>query len=458
MVSALPDRRIEILERAHSFKKEYEERLRPLEELRAERPFIYVSIGGGELGDLVLTAARRVLGGRNGGISTVAIDRYEGFPAQDVADHYEIVDMLDGEALERCIKKYIRDPENTPHAIYLEIERVDTIRMFRLGTEEGYNIVSTPYAPLIGMDRYCTKLLFEKVGVPAVEWRYAGSEEELKRVAKDLGLPLIIKPVMTSSGHGTTIAKSWSDVEGAYRHAVEHARGKGDEVIVERYLSDLKERGVEITQLVLRHFDERGRIVTTLLPPVEHWRPGATYHESWLPHTIPEDAKLKCQEYAKRIAEYIGGLGIYAVEQFVIDGKVYNSEFANRPHDTGMVTRWALRVDEGALHLLASIGLPISEKDVELALRAGYCVAHVILAPEGIGEPTPVLGWRAGMARSYIRKKGYRGDVWYFGKPTAYPGRRMGLAVAFHEDLGEARHIAEDIAHYVEKCIVYGNV
>ncbi len=447
--------RLEILERAHSFKKEYEGRLGPLEGLEVERPFIYVSIGGGELGDLVLTAARRMLGGRNGGILTVAIDRYEGFPAQDVADHHEIVDMLDGEALEKCIRKYIPDPANTPHAIYLEIERVDTVRMFKLGVEEGYNVVSTPYAPLIGMDRYCTKLLFEKVGAPAVEWGYAGSEEELRRVARDLGLPLIIKPVMTSSGHGTTIAKSWENVERAYRYAVEHARGRGDEVIVERYLSDLKERGVEVTQLVLRHFDEGGRIVTTLLPPIEHQRPGATYHESWMPHTISDDARQKCQEYAKRIAEYIGGLGIYAVEQFVIDGEVYNSEFANRPHDTGMVTRWALRMDEGALHLLASMGLPISERDVELAVKAGYCVAHVILAPGNIGESVPVLGWRAGAARSYIRRRGYRGDVWYFGKPTAYPGRRMGLAVAFHEELSEARRMAEDIAHFAERCIMY---
>ncbi len=452
----LLEKRIEILEEAHSFKKEYEERLRMLEELKAERPFVYISVGGGELGDLVLTAARRILGGRNGGILTVAMDRYEGFPAQDVADHYEVVDMLNGEELERCIRKYVADPRNTPHAIYLEIERVDTVRMFKLGIEKGYNVVSTPYAPLIGMDRHCTKLLFKKVGVPAVEWRYAGSEEELKKVARDLGLPLIVKPIMTSSGHGTTIARSWSDVERAYRYAVEHARGRGDEVIVERYLSDLKERGIEITQLVLRHFNEEGKIVTTLLPPVEHRRPGATYHESWLPYTIPEDVKLKCQEYAKRIAEYIGGLGIYAVEQFVIDGKVYNSEFANRPHDTGMVTRWALKMDEGALHLLASMGLPVSEADIEFTVGGSYCVAHVILAPEDVSESAPVLRWKAGAIRSYIKKKGYRGDIWYFGKPTAYPGRRMGLAVAFHEELDKARRVAEDIAHYAEKCIVYG--
>ncbi len=363
--------------------------------------------------------------------------------------------MLDGEALESCIRKYIPDPENTPHAIYLEIEQVDTLRIFKLGVEKGYNIVSTPYAPLIGMDRYCTKLLFRKLGVPAVEWGYAGSEEGLMRIAKDLGLPLIIKPIMTSSGHGTTIAKSWNDVERAYRYAVEHARGKGDEVIAERYLSDLKEGGVEVTQLVLRHFDEDGKIVTTLLPPIEHQRPGAAYHESWLPYTIPEDVKLKCQEHAKKIAEYIGGLGVYAVEQFVIDGKVYNSEFANRPHDTGMVTRWALQMDEGALHLIASMGLPISEMDVGLVTKENYLVAHVVLAPEDVNESTPVLRWKAGTVRSYIKKKGYRGDIWYFGKPTAYPSRRMGLAIASHEDLNEARRMAEDIAHYAEKCIVY---
>ncbi|RLF20450.1 MAG: hypothetical protein DRZ82_02085 [Thermoprotei archaeon] len=447
--------RVKILEEAESFRKEYEGNLRPLEELRPEKPFTYISVGGGELGDLVLTAAKRELGGANGGIRTVAIDRYDGFPAQDVADHYEIIDMLNGDLLEKCIRKYVPNPEE-PHAIYLEIERADTLRVFKLGKEEGYNVVSTPYAPLIGMDRLSTKLLFERVGVPVVEWQYADSEEELKRVAKDMGLPLIIKPIMTSSGHGTTIAKKWEDVEKAYEYAVKHARGKGDIVVVERYLEELKERGTEITQLVLRHFDENGNIVTTLLPPVEHKRPGATYHESWLPATISEAAVRKCQEYAKRIAEYLGGLGIYAVEQFVIDDKVYNSEFANRPHDTGMVTRWALEKDEGALHLLASIGLPLSKEVTRLKIKGEYCVAHVILAPHDLpSEEVPVLGWNAGRVYAYIRRKGYRGDVWYFGKPVAYPTRRMGLAVAYHEDIEEARRIAEDIAHFAEKNIRY---
>jgi len=450
--------RLKILEEAHYFKKEFEEKAQPLNELNPRKPFIYISVGGGELGDLVLTAAKRILGGANGGITTVAIDRYAGFPAQDITDYYEIIDMLNGDLLEKCIRKYVKDPKNTPHAIYLEIERADTLRIFKLGVEEGYNVISTPYAPLVGMDRLSTKLLFERVHVPKVEWAYASSEEELKKVAKDMGLPLIIKPIMTSSGHGTTIAKTWSDVEQAYEYAVKHARGKGDEVIVERYLTDLKERGVEITQLVLRHFDEKGNIVTTLLPPVEHKRPGATYHESWLPYTISEDTKQKCQEYARRIAEYLGGLGIYAIEQFVIDGEVYNSEFANRPHDTGMVTRWALGKDEGALHFLASIGLPITSTDTSLITRDEYCVAHVILAPEdSIREDTPVINWNPVKIYSYIRKRGYKGDVWYFGKPIAYPSRRMGLAVAFHEDLSEARRIAEDIAHFAEKCIVYQN-
>jgi len=226
-------------------------------------------------------------------------------------------------------------------------------------------------------------------------------------------------------------------------------------VILEKFLTELKERGTEITQLVLRHFDENGKIVTTLLPPIEHKRPAATYHESWLPATISSDAVEKCQEYARRVAEYIGGLGIFAIEQFVIGNKVYNSEFANRPHDTGMVTRWALERDEGALHLLASIGLPLAEDVKNLKIKGEYCVAHVVLAPEDLSEEVPVKGWKASEVNAYIRCKKYRGMVWYFGKPTAYPERRMGLAVAYHEDLENARRIAEDIAHFAEKSIVY---
>jgi len=447
--------RLKLIDEAHSFKREYEERLKPLVELNPRKPFTYISIGGGELGDLVLTAAKRVFGGVNGGVKTVAIDRYEGFPAQDVADECEVVDMLNGDLLEKCIKKYVENPEDNPHAIFLEIERADTLRIFKLGVEEGYNVISTPYAPLIGMDRLSTKLLFDKVAVPRVEWAYADSEDELKRVARDMGLPLIIKPIMTSSGHGTTIARTWADVERAYDYAVKHARGKGDEVIVERYLSDLKVRGVEVTQLVLRHFDEGGNIVTTLLPPIEHYRPEATYHESWLPYTISEDVKRKCQDYARRIADYLGGVGIYAIEQFVLDGEVFNSEFANRPHDTGMVTRWALRRDEGELHLLASMGLPVIESDVELISDDKYYVAHVILAPERDFKSAAVVKWDAFSIYSYIRRRGLPGDVWYFGKPTAYPARRMGLAMACHEDLATARKIAEQIAHFAEKCIAY---
>lgn len=448
--------KLKILEEAEAFKKDYESSLTPLDKLDLNEPFIYISLGGGELGDLVVTAAKRILGGRWGGIVTVVFDRYENFPAQDVADYSEVLDMMDGKALEERLKKYVKDPKRVKHAIYLEIERADTLKVFELGVREGYNVISTPYGPLIGMDRLCTKLLFKKINTPCVEWSYASSEEELKSIVRDLGFPVIIKPIMTSSGHGTTIAKRWSDVEGAYKHSLKHARGRGDIVVVEKYLEDLKSRGVEVTQLVVRHFDENGRIVSTLPPPIEHQRPGATYHESWLPPTLPNNVKVKCQEYARRVADYIGGLGVYAVEQFVIDGRVYNSEFANRPHDTGIVTRWALSLDEGALHLLSSMGLPISSTDISLKID-GYCVSHVILAPKwGDERLRPVISWDVGRLKSYIMRRKLRGDVWYFGKPSAYPTRRMGVAIGLAEELEEARRVAEEIAHYAEKCIYYG--
>jgi len=450
------EERLRLLAEAESFRKTFESRLTPLEELNPASPAIFVSVGGGELGDLALTAARRIFGGAKGGVKTVAFDRYEGFPAQDSADSYEIFDMLNGDLLEKAIRKHIPNP-SIPHAIYLEIERADTMRVCRLGIEEGYRVASTPYGPLICMDRHLTKLMFDRLNLPRVEWAYADSPEEIKRLAKDFGLPVIIKPIMTSSGHGTTIARSWSDVEGAYDYALKHARGRGSEVIVERFLPELKDRGTEITQILVRHFNPEGKIVTSMLPPVEHKRPGATYHESWLPATISPSEVEQCQESARRIAEFIGGLGIFAVEQFVIDGKVYNNEVANRPHDTGMITRWMLNLDEGAIQLLATLGLPISKFDLEYSRRGVYGVAHVVLAPESESHAeAPVRGWRAWEVKRFIEARGYRGDLWYFGKPAAYPGRRMGLAIGFHEDLAEARKIAEEIAHYAERQIVYG--
>lgn len=449
------EKRLKLLQEAEDFKVKLEGELTPLESLSPVNPITFVSVGGGELGDLTLTAARRLLGGMKGGVRTVAFDRYEGFPAQDSADFYEVFDMLDGDKLEDAIRKYIPDPEER-HAIYLEVERADTLRVCRLGVEAGYRVISTPYGPLICMDRHLTKLMLDRLKLPRLEWGYAESPEEVKKMVKDFGLPVIIKPVMTSSGHGTTIAKDWKDVEEAYEYAVKHARGRGDQLIVERYLSELKARGTEITQIAVRHFDADGKIVTSMLPPVEHQRPRATYHESWLPATIPESAVKVCQESAKKIAEFIGGLGVFAVEQFYIDGKVYNNEVANRPHDTGMITKWMLNLDEGAIQLLSSLALPIAPSDIKYSRTGVYGVAHVVLAPEGVYEDAPVKAWRFGKVKRLIHEKGYRADLWYFGKPYAYPSRRMGLAVAFHEDLKEARRIAEEVAHRAEAEVVYG--
>ncbi|MHC1585925.1 MAG: hypothetical protein ACXQTV_00070, partial [Candidatus Hecatellaceae archaeon] len=161
--------RLKLLKEAESFKKPFEERLRPLEFLSLRNPAVFISVGGGELGDLAITAAKRMLGGVNGGVKTVVFDRYEGFPAQDVADAYEVFDMLDGDRLEEAIRRHIPDP-GEPHAIYLEIERVDTLRVCRLGIEEGYRVASTPYGPLICMDRHLTKLMFDRLSLPRVEW------------------------------------------------------------------------------------------------------------------------------------------------------------------------------------------------------------------------------------------------------------------------------------------------
>ncbi len=448
--------REEILEEAMRYSGESEEKMEPLERMEPSKPFVYVSLGGGELGDLVLSAARRILGGMPAGIKTVAMDGYQWFPAQDSADEYEVVDMMDGGLLEAAIARHVGDPSSNRHALFLEVERVDTWRIFEMGIKRGYNVVSTPYAPLIGMDRLATKLLFRRLDVPATEWRYAADGEGVEEAAEELGLPVIVKPVMTSSGHGTTIARSWKEVKRAYGHSVKNARGRGDEVVVEKFLPELKERGVEVTQLVLRHFGEDGRIVSTVLPPVEHWRPGATYHESWLPPTISKSTARECAEQARRVADAVGGLGIYSVEQFVVDGKVYTSEFANRPHDTGMITRWALARDEGALHLEATLGLPVTEGEVGITISSGYCVAKVALAPSGLGGMKPVLGWSPSDVLSFIRSRCYRGDFWFFGKPSAYPGRRMGIAVGCHEELDEARRIAGEIASVMEASMSYG--
>ncbi|MGB9733779.1 MAG: ATP-grasp domain-containing protein [Conexivisphaera sp.] len=441
-----------MVDEATSYARELEPRLEPLDHLDPGDPFIYVSVGGGELGDLVLTAAKRSLGGRGGGILTAAIDRYPGFPAQDVADAHAVLDMMNGDALESAISGFVGDPRRTRHAVFLEVEAVDTARVFDM-SRRGYNVVSTPYGPLIGMDRLASKLLISGLGVPAVDWRYAGSAEELRSAADELGLPVIVKPVMTSSGHGTSVVTDADELDAAYEHALRHARGRGDEVIVERYLPELRERGIELTQLVIRGFDEDGRLRTSVLS-VGHMRPGAVYVESWIPSGAPASLEAEGAEHAKRIADALGGLGIYAVEQFVVDGKVYTSEFANRPHDTGMVTRWALTEDEGSLHLRSTMGLRIQlPRIVDIG---STCVARVVLAPEDVAPGSPVISWDPSAAYSILAGMGVRGDVWFFGKPTAYPGRRMGLAAACSPSLRTARDAAARAAAAVEEGIRYG--
>jgi len=441
------------IEEAVSYARELESRLEPLDRLDPGDPFVYVSVGGGELGDLVLTAAKRSLGGRSAGIVTAAIDRYQGFPAQDSADLSAVVDMRDGDALESAISGFVRDPRSVRHAVFLEVEAVDTARVFEMATRRGYNVVSTPYGPLVGMDRLASKLLIERLGVPAVEWRYAGSLEELRAAAGELGFPIIVKPVMTSSGHGTSIVEGEGGLDAAYEHAMRHARGRGDEVIVERYLPELRTEGVELTQLVLRHFDEDGRIRTTVLA-VGHSRPGAVYVESWFPSGVPAELEREGAEHAARVANALGGLGLYAVEQFVVGGRVYTSEFANRPHDTGMVTRWALAEDEGSLHLKATMGLVVPAP--RAAHPGSFCAARVVLAPDDVAPGAPVTSWSPNAAHSLIRRRGWMGDVWFFGKPTAYPGRRMGLAAACSRSLRAARARAASIASAAEGSISYG--
>jgi len=455
MSASVLGQKIELLNSAENYKKEFESRLYPLCELNPSEPVTFISVGGGELGDLAITAAKRQLGGKTGGVRTVVFDRYDGCPAKDAADHFEYFNMMDGELLEKNIRKYVPDPSQ-PHTIYLEIEKADTRKACDLGIEEGYKVMSTPYGPLICMDRCTTKMLFDRLGIQRVEWWFAESQEEVNNIAKDFGFPLIVKPVMTSSGHGTSIVRNKKELSKAYDFSVEHARGVGNQVTVERFLPELKESGTEIMQIVIRHFNENRKIVTSFAPPVEHQRPAATYHESWLPSTISEEAKRKCKYGAKKIADSIGGLGVFAVEQFVIGDNVYNNEVANRPHDTGMITKWMLNMDEGALQLYSTLGMPMTKSDLELSRKNVYGVAHVVLAPEfGHNEEVEVRNWSLYGIKKFIREKNYRGDVWYFGKPSAYSERRMGLAVGFHKNIGEARKIAEDIAHFSQNRIIY---
>jgi phosphoribosylglycinamide formyltransferase 2 len=372
-------------------------------------------LGSGELGKEMAIEAQRL------GVEVVAVDRYDMAPAMHVAHRRYVINMMDGRAIKAIVRREV------PDAIIAEIEAINTDALVEL-EEEGFMVVPNARAVKVCMNRIeLRRLAAEKLGLPTTKYYVAESPSDVERACKDLGYPCLIKPEMSSSGHGHVIIKSRDEVEEGFRRAIEHARGTSRKVIVEEFV----EIDREFTVLTYRH-RVGGGIETRTLIPIEHQRPRGVFHyvESWHPPTASESVLKTAREMAIKVVDELGGLGIYGVELILTrDGRLLFSEVAPRPHDTGLVTLVSTDINEFQIHVRAALGLPIPE--VKLVTPAA---SHVIIA-DNEGYAPRFIGIEEALAIPGVQ-------VRLFGKPSTYRGRRMGVILAVGDTVNEARERA----------------
>jgi phosphoribosylglycinamide formyltransferase 2 len=372
-------------------------------------------LGSGELGKEMAIESQRL------GVEVVAVDRYDMAPAMHVAHRRYVINMMDGKAIKAIVRREV------PDAVIAEIEAINTDALVEL-EEEGFRVVPNARAVKVCMNRVeLRRLAAEKLGLPTTKYYVAESPSDVERACKDLGYPCLIKPEMSSSGHGHVIIKSRDGVEEGFRRAVEHARGASRKVIVEEFV----EIDREFTVLTYRH-RVGGSIETRTLIPIEHQRPRGVFHyvESWHPPTANESVLKTAREMAIKVVDELGGLGIYGVELILTrDGRLLFSEVAPRPHDTGLVTLVSTDINEFQIHVRAALGFQIPE--VKLVTPAA---SHVIIA-DNEGYAPRFIGIEEALAIPGVQ-------VRLFGKPSTYRGRRMGVVLAVGDTVNEARERA----------------
>jgi len=372
-------------------------------------------LGSGELGKEVLIQAQRL------GVETVAADRYENAPAMQVAHRAHTLDMTDATAVRDLVAR------EEPDLIVPEIEAIATAELQRLETE-GYTVVPTAEATRLTMDRESIReFAAEDIGVPTTEYAFADSRAAYRTAIDEIGLPVVVKPTMSSSGKGQSVVRTDADVDAGWETAREGSRSDTGRVIVE----ELVDFDYEVTLMTVRH-----RNGTAFCPPIGQDQVDGDYRESWQPHPMDEQALADAQRMARQVTDGLGGRGIFGVEFFVRGDEVVFSELSPRPHDTGLVTMRTQPADEFELHARAILGLPIPEIT---ATRPGASAAIVA------DEPMDAPAYRGVEAALSVPETELR----LFGKPDAYAGRRMGVAVATADDVETARDRAASAASSV---------
>lgn len=367
-----------------------------------------VLCGSGELGKEFVLELQRY------GVEVVALDKYENAPAMQVAHRSYVVSMLDGTRLREIIEL------EKPDYIVPEVEAIATATLIEL-EREGYRVIPTAQATYLTMNREgIRRLAAEELQVPTSPYRFAATFEEFTAAIELIGMPCVIKPIMSSSGHGQSVVRSAADMEYAWNYAQEGGRAGAGKVIVEGFV----EFDYEITLLTVRH-----SAGTSYVEPIGHRQVNGDYRESWQPQAMAPAALAKAQEIAQKVTAALGGRGLFGVEFFVKGDEVIFSEVSPRPHDTGMVTMISQDLSQFALHARAVLGLPVPN----IAFH-GPSASHAIVV-DGVSKQVQFGNLEAVLAEPNTQLR-------LFGKPEVNGHRRMAVVLARGNSTDEAREKA----------------
>ncbi len=373
-------------------------------------------LGAGELGKEVAIELQRF------GIEVIAVDRYANAPAMQVAHRAHVIDMRDGVALKQLIES------ESPHLVVPELEAIATETLVAM-EKNGLRVIPTAQAARLTMDREGIRLLAaERLGVRTSPYRFAATPQEFDAAVTEIGVPCVVKPVMSSSGKGQSVVRALANAQRSWQYAQEGGRTGAGKVIVEGFV----EFDYEITLLTVRH---AGGV--SFCEPIGHRQVDGDYHESWQPQPMNPKARFECERIAELVTSALGGYGLFGVEFFIKGDDVYFSEVSPRPHDTGMVTMVSQDLSEFALHARAILGLPIPA-----IVQRGPSASAVILVE---GQSNDVVF--EGVADA-LRVPDTQ--IRLFGKPEVRGKRRMGVALALGGTIDEARRKARDAAASVK--------
>lgn len=373
--------------------------------------------GAGELGKEVAIEFQRL------GCEVIALDRYENAPAMQVADRSYTLSMLDGDALENIIKS------EKPDYIIPEIEAIATDTLASL-EQQGFNVVPSARATQLTMNREgIRRLAAETLSVATSPYIFADNKEDFIAAVNEIGVPCVVKPIMSSSGKGQSTLKDVSEIDAAWDYAQEGGRAGAGKVIVEGFV----DFDYEITLLTIRHVDlaaaKEGSLTTSFCQPIGHRQENGDYQESWQPQAMSELALKRAQQMAEKVTTELGGCGLFGVELFIKGDEVIFSEVSPRPHDTGLVTLISQDLSQFALHVRAILGLPIPN-----IVQHGPSASAVLLV-EGDSNNIRYSGLDKALAEINTQLR-------LFGKPEVSGQRRMGVALARGTEVGHARRKA----------------